>query len=208
MTHLALDGLLYYSEVKYIVVGRDARDVGMSLWDHYRNFTPEHYALTNNYPDRVGDPLPVCPQDIHVFWRDWIKRGWFVWQSEGYPLWGNLHHTQSWWQSRHLKNILFVHYNDLLTNLPGEIQRVADFLNIALPIAALPAMLEALTLDSMRSAAEKINPNAKVFFFKGTNGRWKDVLTESEVAMYEEKAAKVLTPDCKAWLEQGRVALA
>ena len=25
--------------------------------------------------------------------------------------------------------------------------------------------------------------------------------------MYEAKAAQVLTPDCRAWLEQGRVAL-
>ena len=45
------------------------------------------------------------------------------------------------------------------------------------------------------------------FFHKGTNGRWRDVLTAEEVQMYEEKAAQVLTPDCRAWLEQGRVAL-
>jgi aryl sulfotransferase len=48
---------------------------------------------------------------------------------------------------------------------------------------------------------------AKTFFYKGTNGRWRDVLTEEEVALYEEKAAQVLTPECQAWLEQGRNAL-
>ena len=42
------------------------------------------------------------------------------------------------------------------------------------------------------------------FFHKGTNGRWRDVLSDEEVAMYEETAVKVLTPDCKEWLEQGR----
>ena len=45
------------------------------------------------------------------------------------------------------------------------------------------------------------------FFYKGTNGRWREVLTAAELAMYEEKAAQVLTPACRAWLEQGRVAL-
>lgn len=42
------------------------------------------------------------------------------------------------------------------------------------------------------------------FIFKGTNGRWKDVLTENELAMYERAKARVLTSDCAAWLEQGR----
>lgn len=39
------------------------------------------------------------------------------------------------------------------------------------------------------------------------NGRWQDVLSAEELALYDAKAAQVLTPDCRAWLEQGRVAL-
>ena len=34
-SHLPLDGLPFFPQVKYIVVGRDARDVAMSLWNHY-----------------------------------------------------------------------------------------------------------------------------------------------------------------------------
>jgi aryl sulfotransferase len=44
------------------------------------------------------------------------------------------------------------------------------------------------------------------FFHKGTNGRWRDVLSAEDVALYEETAVKVLTPVCQAWLEQGRSA--
>lgn len=36
-THLPLDALPYFPEVKYIYVGRDGRDVFMSLWNHYRH---------------------------------------------------------------------------------------------------------------------------------------------------------------------------
>ncbi|MEE8313724.1 MAG: sulfotransferase domain-containing protein, partial [Myxococcota bacterium] len=40
-SHLPLDGLPYYPQVKYVVVARDARDVFMSFWNHYRNYTDE-----------------------------------------------------------------------------------------------------------------------------------------------------------------------
>ncbi|MBX3002156.1 MAG: sulfotransferase domain-containing protein [Caldilineaceae bacterium] len=215
-SHLPLDGLPFFSEVQYIVVGRDARDVFMSVWNHHANFTPDFLEKINSIPGRVGAPMPAAPDDIHDFWRDWICRGWFAWESEGYPWWGNLHHTQSWWNYRHLPNILFVHYNDLSADLTGEMRRIAAFLGISLPEESLPGMLQILTLDAMREeAVRNEDPNrpssfkdgARTFFFKGTNGRWKDVLTAEEVQMYEEKAAQVLTPDCRAWLEQGRVAL-
>ena len=45
---------------------------------------------------------------------------------------------------------------------------------------------------------------ARSFFSKGTSGRWKAVLSEEELAMYEHAAAKALTPACRTWLEQGR----
>ncbi|NJN83225.1 MAG: sulfotransferase domain-containing protein [Caldilineaceae bacterium] len=99
-SHLPLDGLLYFPQVKYILVGRDARDVAMSLWNHYAEFNEGVFEGTNSLPERVGDPFPLPPSDIHAFWQDWIGRGWFAWESEGYPFWGNLSHTQSWWPYR------------------------------------------------------------------------------------------------------------
>jgi aryl sulfotransferase len=94
-SHLPLDALPYYPQVKYIVVGRDARDVFMSFWDHYSNFTDATYAGLNDPRGRIGPPMPPCPQDIHECWTNWINRGWFEWESEGYPHSGNLYHTQS-----------------------------------------------------------------------------------------------------------------
>jgi len=213
-THLPLAGLPFHPQVKYIVVGRDARDIFMSLWNHYANYTPRSYALLNDTPGRVGDPLPPCPSDIHAFWREWISRGWFAWESEGYPFWSNLQHTQSWWPYRQLENIHFVHFNDLLADLAGEIRRIAHFLAIVLPEEALPPLIEAVSLPAMRREAEQRYPDldqffqggVQSFFFKGTNGRWQTVLSAAEVALYEETAARVLTPDCRAWLEQGRAA--
>jgi aryl sulfotransferase len=212
--HLPLDGLPYFPQVKYIIVGRDARDVAMSLWNHLSERTDAQVVLINNTPGRVGDPVSP-PEDIHAFWRAWITRGRFAWESEGYPVQGTLHHIQTWWNYRHLPNLLFVHYSDLKADLAGEIRRIADFLAIPLTDAMLLPITQAVSLDAMREREERTNlrmkeawkNGAKTFFFKGTNGRWKDVLSAEELALYEEKAAQVLTPDCRAWLERGRVAL-
>ena len=39
------------------------------------------------------------------------------------------------------------------------------------------------------------------FFYKGTNGCWRDMLSEEELALYDEAAMRELTPDCPLWLE-------
>lgn len=213
-SHLALDGLPFFPEVKYIVVGRDARDVAMSLWNHYTGFKPTAIEHINQLPGRVGEPIPP-PPDLSTYWRTWFTRGWFPWESEGYPFWGNMHHTQTWWPYRHLPNILLVHYHDLKSDLAGEIRRVARFLEIPVAEAALPTIMQAVKLETMRNNAERLNARmkemwqggAQTFFYQGTNGRWQNLLTADELRLYDETAARLLPPACRAWLEHGRVAL-
>ena len=41
------------------------------------------------------------------------------------------------------------------------------------------------------------------FLFKGTNGRWRDVLTAEDLGLYEQAAA-TLDPGLRGWLEGGR----
>ncbi|MEZ4619859.1 MAG: sulfotransferase domain-containing protein [Caldilineaceae bacterium] len=218
-THLPLDTLPYYPQVKYIVVGRDARDVFMSFWNHYANYTDATYARLNDPQGLVGDPLPRCPENIHELWQLWINRGWFAWESEGYPASGNMAHTQSWWNFRHLENILFIHFNDLLQDLPGEIRHIADYLAIALTDEELNTVAQAVSFAATKQNAATMAPmpaaavqmtwkaGLDTFFFKGTNGRWRSVLTPAELAMCEAAKARVLTPDCARWLEEGRAAL-
>lgn len=191
-THLALDGLPIYAQVKCLVVARDPRDVFMSLWNHTAGLTDDFIDLTNNFPGRVGDPQPRYPDDIHEFWAAWISRGWFEWEQEGYPYWGNMHHNQSWWDYRQLDNMLLVHYADLKADPLGEIRRIGDFLDIEISDEALAKVAGYTSFGAMRQraiaaqAASDEPPifreGAKTFFHKGTNGRWRDVLSEAELA--------------------------
>jgi aryl sulfotransferase len=41
------------------------------------------------------------------------------------------------------------------------------------------------------------------FIFKGTNGRWRDVLTDEDLDLYEAARKRVLDPECARWLETG-----
>jgi aryl sulfotransferase len=60
---------------------------------------------------------------------------------------------------------------------------------------------------SMEALNMMFKDGAKTFFNKGTNGRWKDVLTVEEIAKADEVAARNLTPDCAHWLKTGELPL-
>ena len=210
-SHLALDGLPFYENAKYIVVGRHPLDVFMSLWNHYGNYSDGFYQILDSteYMDDV--PMPRCPGDIRELWRGWIGRGWFDWEPEGYPFWSLFHHVRTWWEFRHLPNICFVHYNDMKTDLAGEMRRIAAYLEIDINEEVFPSLVEAATFDSMKENAEKIaagveeffKDGPKAFIYKGTNERWHGVLTGDDLAQYEALKEKELDPTLAHWLESG-----
>jgi len=61
-SHLPRDGLYLREKSKYIIVGRDPRDVFMSFWNHYSNYTDEFIAEMNDTPCRVGPPFFLVPK--------------------------------------------------------------------------------------------------------------------------------------------------
>ncbi|MEM7537101.1 MAG: sulfotransferase domain-containing protein [Chloroflexota bacterium] len=212
-SHVPLDGLPYYPQVKYVVIGRDARDVFMSLWNHFSNYEDDFYQKLDEVSALLSGPCPRCPEDIHSFWEGWINQGWFDWEQEGYPFWGNMHHAQTWWHYRHLDNVEMFHYDDLLTDTVGEIKRIAELLGIEISDEALSAIVEYSSLSAMRQRKLAAGSHAflkgggNTFYNKGTNGRWRGVLSDDELAMYEKTKSQVLSLACARWLEQGRKAL-
>ncbi len=216
-SHLPLDGLPFFDDVFYVVVCRDPRDVFMSFFNHYSRYTDEAYAMMNAPEKLVGNPLPICPEDPRELWTPWISSGWFDWESEGYPFWSNLHHTQTYWDYRHLPNILFMHYNDMLEDLGDAVKTLADFTGIETDEQDIARVVEATTFANVKkkfAADEGEDPMALTFkggrdgfFFQGSNGRWRDVLNDDDLALYEEAMQRVCEPDCAAYLERGKRAL-
>ena len=118
----------------------------------------------------------------------------------------------TYWQARHVENLLLVHYNDLKADLDGEMRRIAEFLAVDPPREVWPSLVEAATFEAMKrngktilAGAEKVfEGGSDRFLFKGTNGRWRDVMTADDLALYDN-AAKRLTPGLARWLENGRL---
>lgn len=210
-THLPFDGIPYFGTAKYIYVGRDGRDVFMSLWNHQSRYTPDHEARSRQIAAQHGKVWPDYGDDIHAFWADWITKSWFDWEQDGFPYWSLLHHVQSWWDVRHRDNILFVHFADLLGDTEAQVRRVAAFLDIEIDEALLPGILDRISFGTMKRDFDRIIPEApeiwqgggEAFMNKGTNGRWRGVLTPTELQQYEKAVAARLTPDCARWLESG-----
>ena len=210
-THLPLDGMPYDKRLKYLYVARDARDVFMSLWNHYTNMTDEIFTLMNLLLGREGDEFPPPPDDIHAFWRTWTTRGWFAWETDGWPYWSHLYNVQAWWNFRDLPNIQLVHFRDMLDDTEREARRIAAFLEIDVPERCWPGIVKAVSFTEMKSRGDRYAPGggkfwkggAQTFFHKGTNARWRDVLSDEELTLYDAACERAVTPECRDWLENG-----
>lgn len=206
-THLPLDALVFSPQAKYIYIARDGRDTLWSLYNHHAGFTEEAYKMMNDVPDRVGPALEPPTADIVQYFHEWLDGGGL---PMGASFWG---HVQGWWDARRLPNILLVHFNDLKADMPGQIRRIARFLNIPIDEDRWPVIIEHCTFDYMRNTTAAHSPlldqvfqaGGKTFFNKGTNGRWKDVLSAAAVEKYERIAKASLTPDCAHWVATGEM---
>jgi aryl sulfotransferase len=203
-THLPVDGLVYSSRAKYIYIGRDGRDVVWSMHNHHFNANDLWYQALNDTPGRVGPPIEPPPADIRQYFLDWLEK-------DGYPFWPFWENVRSWWEIRHLPNLLLLHFQQLKEDMPGQIRRIATFLDIPIDERRWPAIVEHCGFDYMKANATKSTPlggvfwdgGAQTFVHKGTNGRWRDTLTAEDSRRYEETARRELGEACARWLATG-----
>jgi hypothetical protein len=104
---------------------------------------------------------------------------------------------------------VLVHYEDLSADLSGEMRRLAARLDITVPEAKWPSLVEAATFKQMRATADRIQPlrdadgasqDQAGFFRRGASGDGPALLTDDELAVYHTRAAQVAPPDLLAWL--------
>ncbi len=205
-THLPVDALVYSPRAKYLYIGRDARDVVWSMYNHHANANSKWYEALNDTPGRVGPPIEPPPSDIRQYWLDWLER-------DGFPFWSFWENVRSWWAIRHLPNLMFMHFADLKRDLPGQMRAMAKFLEIPVKEEHWPRILEYCSFEWMKANATKSVPlggafwdaGAQVFINKGVNGRWRDTLTPTDSAAYELRAKQELGEDCAHWLMTGEM---
>jgi aryl sulfotransferase len=200
-SHSPADAIPWFPQAKYITVARDGRDAFMSWCNHVQRM--KMVDVLNAQAEKEGiAPMKKFDGDYRAFFKEWLNENNF------FDVVG------SYWAIRDRPNLLFVHYNDMKADLGGEMRRVAKFLDIQIPESKWPAVIDRCTFESMRNVDEGSDPmqmafegGIKGFIFKGTNGRWRDVLTDDDVAAYRARVAATLPADAARWIEHGRSAV-
>ena len=205
-THLPVDALVFSPKAKYIYIGRDGRDVVWSLYNHHANANNLWYEALNDTPGRVGPRIEKPTENIVEYFRDWLNK-------DGFPFWSFWENMRSWWETRNLSNVHLIHFAKLKEDMPGEIKKLAAFLDIEIDPETWNTILEHCSFDYMKRNSVKSVPlggafwdgGSDTFINKGTNGRWKELLSKEDNKRYEKMCLTNLGEACTKWLNTGEI---
>ena len=216
-THTPLDGIPVDPSVTYLCVGRDPRDVALSMHHHIDNMDVGAFLVSREKAAAI-DGIELEPLQPPRHRPDGQRARFWQWVEDDTPpphstLRSMLQHIASFWHARADLDIVFLHYDDLKTDLEGQMRALAAHLGIRVPEDRWPALVDAATFDSMRSHADTTVPaggrdhwiDPVRFFNRGTSGQWRDVLDADDVARYAEVVRSLAPPDIVEWLHRDAI---
>ena len=153
--------------------------------------------------------VPPTTDDLREYFHDWFNK-------DGYPWWPFWENVRTWWDLRDHPNVMMLHYQNLKDDMEGKMKEIGEFLGYdpaGIDNETWDKMVLHCTFDYMKHHAPKSAPlggslwegGAETFVNKGTNGRWKDTLTDEDNEMYEKRALEELGEDCARWLKTGKM---
>lgn len=211
-SHLPFDALPHHAQVKYIHVARDGLDAMMSWHNHQVKYKRMDLLDRAGLADEtVARPYPRPSENPRDFFHDWMGMNGEGRMSD-VSAEAFFDTERTYWAARRQANVLMVHYADLLADLDGEMRRIADFLEIVTAPALWPDLVHAAKFEQMRRDGDALMPTAKGgwaggaadFLHAGTNERWRDALTDEDVAAYRARAEHEMNPALNHWLRKGR----
>jgi Sulfotransferase domain len=214
-THTPLDGLPLRDDVAYVVVGRDPRDVSISMEHHMANMDMDRFLELRTRA--VGsDDLAELPQRTPPSGDPRERFRTFV---EVDDLGGSatlatvLHHLSTGWERRSAPNVALFHYSDYQVDLPVEMVRLAAALGMEYADTRVAELAAEASLERMRERADDVVPSASLglwrnttgFLRAGASGQWRERATEEDMARYVQRVASLVPPDLAAWAHLGRL---
>jgi hypothetical protein len=220
-THTPLPGLPVREGVTYICVGRDPRDVALSMEDHLANLDwDEFHALATAAaredglpePEKVAPPPLAQLSERERFWR-WVDDDTPP-QEATSSLLRTVRHVETFWDADadagadDKADVVLLHYRDLTTDLEGEMRGLAARLGIDVPDDRWPALVEAASFASMRRASPRTAPSPGIwrdtdaFFSRARRGAWRDLLDDEDLRRYDARVASLVGPELAGWLHR------
>ena len=214
-THTPLDGIPNDPTVMYICVGRDPRDVALSMDRHIDNMDVGAFLQARERAAAIDGielgplhpPRPRPDSERDRFWQ-WVDNETPSTQA-GSSLRFTVEHLQTFRDAGDDLDVVFLHYDDLKADLEGQMRELAAHLSIEVDEDRWPRLVQAATFDSMRSRADTtaaagrkhwIDPAA--FFSRGTSGQWRDLLDDADLVRYTERVRSLASDDLVEWLHR------
>ena len=169
---------------------------------------PMLHGLIPPRPPHVPRAPDVSPEQLHEALLEWIGDDD---DSRRNPasLPATMRHLSEAWTRRADPNVVLVHYDDLLSNLEGQMRRLADAFGIAVEEQSWPTLVKAATFRRMRDRDDVlvppppgIAPNNALFFRRGTSGAAGEILSDEEMAWYHARVARLAPPELIEWLHR------
>ncbi|CAN5801999.1 glycolipid sulfotransferase [soil metagenome] len=209
-THTPLDGLPVDERVTYLAIGRDPRDVVLSLRHQGANLRRDVIRRLVGEHDPESAAGPAGLPDEREYVRHWLFNDESPLANLD-SLRGLIWQTERAWSRRACDNVVLVHYADLSRDLAGQMRRLADRLGITVPEPTWPALVASARFDRMRERAADLVPDERLgimrdangFFRAGTSGAWRRVLHDDDKAAYDARVAALAAPDLAHWLHHG-----
>jgi hypothetical protein len=154
-------------------------------------------------------PSVLPPTEIERFWQ-WVDdprpaAEWLV------SLAALLHHVRTFWQATAgAPNLVLLHYDDLQTDLEGQMRALAQRLGIDVPAQRWPELVPAARFHEMRRRADDLVPNQgeafwhdnPKFFHRGTSGQWRTRLSKDDLQRYHLRVAELNDPEVARWVHR------
>lgn len=110
-------------------------------------------------------------------------------------------HVKSWLNNPYKSEILYIKYEDLLTNPQKELIKICEFLNLTRSIEIIDRVINGSQIDKMRNRVSESGGmghkswqgnKGKVFFRKGKIGDYKNLFSNEEIIFFNSLAKEEL----------------
>lgn len=207
-SHLPADALPVDPRARYVFVGRNGKDIGLSFHNYLAHFSAETMdAINRVHAAWSADSTPlVIPRSKQEFFDLWLDQ-------DGFGCCDLFDVVRSWWAVRSQPNVLLLHYAQLLRDLPGQVARVARFIGADPAQLRMDSIVAHCSFGTMRTEAERLAPfggahmtEPGAFFQKGPARDFRAELRSDQIDRFDLKALHKLGRDCAHWLETGEEA--
>lgn len=199
-SHTPMDGLPLDDHAQYICVFRHPLDAHFSYRKHIQNIPISWFD--HWYPEHDTDGTTF---------RRFLDGGAEGFDGDAMPLAHILQHYKAAKARSDRPNVTLFHYADMARDLTGVFAKVAELLGTSHPNATMEQLIHVATFEHMKQNAERYAPSGgtgflksdTAFFDSGSSGKWVGALTDQELAAYDDIMNAHLSPEDRAWLENG-----